>query len=148
MGVWWPNTPHSSQSSCDASIVYHARTRLGKERDELGVIADQVGTPTNAADLADVCLKICGQLDDWSITNQVYHFSNEGVCSWYDFACAIMELNKIQCNINPIETTDYITKAKRPQYSVLNKSKIKKQFSIEGINWRQSLADQISNSMH
>ena len=114
--------------------------RLGQERDELGVIVDQVGTPTNARDLADACLQICTQLTRWSDTNEVYHFSNDGVCSWYDFACAIMEVNNIDCNVKPIETTDYPTKAKRPQYSVLNKKKIKEQFGLLGLNWKASLA--------
>lgn len=118
--------------------------RLGNERDELGVIVDQVGTPTNAADLAEVCLLIASQLENWSDINEVYHFSNEGVCSWYDFAFEIMKLNNISCHIKAIETTDYPTKAARPPYSVLNKKKIREQFNIPPKHWTSSLQRMLS----
>ena len=120
--------------------------RLGNERDELGVIYDQVGTPTNASDLAKTCLDILAYTKETNVNTKgnVYHYSNEGVVSWYDFARAIMDLGEVDCKIKPIETKDYPTLAKRPHYSVLNKSKIKKDFEIKIPYWRDSLAICIS----
>jgi dTDP-4-dehydrorhamnose reductase len=116
--------------------------RLGNERDELGVIFDQVGTPTNASDLAKTCLDILSYDKETNINSKgnMYHFSNEGVASWYDFAVAIMELGKVACHVKPIQTKDYPTTAKRPHFSVLNKAKIKTDFEIEIPYWRNSLA--------
>jgi dTDP-4-dehydrorhamnose reductase len=114
--------------------------RLGKEREELGVIYDQVGTPTYARDLAQAILSIIQHpnLNDQKST-EIYHFSNEGVCSWYDFALAIYELSDIHCTVKPIETLDYPTPAKRPHYSLLNKAKIKNTFDITIPYWKDSL---------
>lgn len=113
--------------------------RLGEERDELGVISDQVGTPTYAFDLAQVCLEILTNFDRLDRNGKVYHFSNEGVASWYDFAKAIMHFSDINCLVKPIETKDYPTPAARPHYSVLNKNNIKADFNIEIPYWRDSL---------
>ena len=115
--------------------------KLGHERDELGVIFDQVGTPTYASDLAKTCLDILldKSSENISMNGKIYHYSNEGVASWYDFAKAIMELGSIDCKVRPIETKDYPTPAKRPHFSVLNKTKIKKDFNIEIPYWRDSL---------
>ena len=101
--------------------------RLGKERNELNVIYDQLGTPTNASDLAKTCLDILAYNKETNINakGNVYHYSNEGVASWYDFAKAIMELGEIDCEVRPIETKDYPTAAKRPHFSVLNRLKLK-----------------------
>jgi dTDP-4-dehydrorhamnose reductase len=114
--------------------------RLGKEKEKLNVIFDQVGTPTYAGDLAKAILTI---IDKASHGNHfvpgIYHFSNEGVCSWYDFAWEIMNTAGFQCSIYPIETKDYPTLAQRPHYSVLNKEKIKSTFGIEIPNWKESL---------
>lgn len=115
--------------------------RVASERDSLTVVNDQVGTPTNANDLAAVLLKII------AITHQtpaaknygIYNYSNEGECSWYDFAQKIFEINHISINLQPIPTSSYPTPAKRPKYSVLDKSKIKNTFGIEIVNWEQSL---------
>jgi dTDP-4-dehydrorhamnose reductase len=117
--------------------------RLGNEKENLGVIFDQVGTPTYARDLAKTCLEIlCGDSsEDISKNGNLYHYSNEGVASWYDFAISIMELAGLNCKVNPIQTKDYPTLAKRPQYSVLNKSIIKIDFKIEIPYWRDSLKD-------
>jgi dTDP-4-dehydrorhamnose reductase len=117
--------------------------RLGTEKEELGVIFDQVGTPTYARDLAKTCLDILIGVNSAKISNNgnLYHYSNEGVASWYDFAFAAMELASINCQVHPIQTKDYPTKAKRPQYSVLNKSKVKADFKIEIPYWRDSLKD-------
>ena len=116
--------------------------RLGRERDELGVIYDQVGTPTFARDLAQAILSIIQQ----SVLNaqkatEIYHFSNEGVCSWYDFAKTIFEFSAIHCHVKPIETKDYPTPAKRPHYSLLNKAKIKNTFDMTIPYWKDSLQD-------
>lgn len=111
--------------------------RLTKERGAMNVIFDQVGTPTNAADLADAIVKIIPQMRNSK--PEVYHYSNEGVCSWYDFAIAITEFAQIESSIEPIETKDYPTPARRPAYSVLNKSKIKSTFGLKIPYWRTSL---------
>lgn len=117
--------------------------RLGNEKENLGVIFDQVGTPTYARDLAKTCLEILTGVNSVKISKDgnLYHYSNEGVASWYDFAIAIMELGNVNCKVNPIQTKDYPTLAKRPHYSVLNKSKIKTDFKIEIPYWRDSLKD-------
>jgi dTDP-4-dehydrorhamnose reductase len=115
--------------------------RLGNEKENLGVIFDQVGTPTYARDLAKTCLEIlCGDSSvNISKNGNLYHYSNEGVASWYDFALLIMELGGKSCKVKPLQTKDYPTLAKRPHYSVLNKSKIKTDFKIEIPYWRDSL---------
>ena len=111
--------------------------RLGRERDKLGVIFDQVGTPTNARDLA---LAIFAAIEK-GVVPGVYHFSNEGVCSWYDFTVAIHRIAGINgCQVLPLHTADYPTKAKRPRYSVLDKTKIKETYAIEIPHWEESLA--------
>jgi dTDP-4-dehydrorhamnose reductase len=117
--------------------------RLGNEKENLGVIFDQVGTPTYARDLAKTCLEILAGANSVKISKDgnLYHYSNEGVASWYDFAISIMELGGENCKVKPIQTKDYPTLAKRPQYSVLNKFKIKTDFKIEIPYWRDSLKD-------
>ncbi len=110
--------------------------RLGQERESLNVIFDQVGTPTYAADLANAILQM---LNTEVFVSGVYHFSNEGVCSWYDFAKKIHQLAGVTCKVSPIETKDYPTAAARPHYSVLNKSKIKSTYHIEIPHWEESL---------
>lgn len=116
--------------------------RLCKEREELNVVFDQVGTPTYAADLARAILSIIQQsIAENQFVPGVYHYSNEGVCSWYDFAKEIARKAYSQCIINPIESKDYPTLAKRPFYSVLNKSKIKKTYKLKIPHWRESLND-------
>ena len=115
--------------------------KLGKERDELKVVFDQIGTPTNAADLAVAILQIIAKTieDENAFKTGVYHFSNEGVCSWYDFTIAIHRLAGINCNVLPIESKEFPAKTPRPFYSVLNKSKIKKSFGISIPHWESSL---------
>ncbi len=111
--------------------------RLGAERESLNVVADQIGTPTYAADLAQAIVQVLPQM---SAENKgVYHFTNEGVCSWYDFARKIMELSGLGCKVNPIPSSAYPTKAVRPFYSVLDKSKIKEVFNIEIEHWEEGL---------
>ena len=111
--------------------------RLGKEKESLGVIFDQVGTPTYAKDLAQTILKIIPQVKNKKV--EIYHYSNEGVLSWYDFAKEIMRMLSLDCQINAIETKEYPTPATRPHYSVLNKSKIKKEYNITIPYWKDSL---------
>lgn len=113
--------------------------KLGAERDCLNVVFDQVGTPTYAGDLAKVIVEILPQMK--SGMKEVYHFSNEGVCSWYDFALAVMAQSDLDCNVLPIESREYPTPAKRPHYSVLNKAKIKRDFGVKINNWAVSLAE-------
>lgn len=130
-------------SSFGANFV-KTMLRLGKEREELGVIFDQVGTPTYAKDLAVACLEILSKKKQLNEVSNLYHFSNEGVASWYDFAKAIMQMAAIDCLVKPIESKEYPTPAERPFYSVLNKSKIKSDFKIEIPYWRDSLKKCIS----
>ncbi|WP_339660562.1 dTDP-4-dehydrorhamnose reductase [uncultured Polaribacter sp.] len=113
--------------------------RLANERKELGVIVDQIGTPTYARDLAKVILEIIPKIKNKNV--EVYHFSNKGVSSWYDFAKAIFDIKEIKIKLNAIETSQYPTAAKRPFYSVLNKNKIENTFQIEIPNWRDSLKE-------
>ena len=116
--------------------------RLGGEREQLGVVADQVGTPTYAGDLAKVILDILRMTatDSKKFTTGIYHYSNEGAASWYDFTKAIFEYTSgIRCQVNPIDTAAYPTPAARPAYSVLNKSKIKSTFGVSIPYWRDSL---------
>ena len=110
--------------------------RFGRERDSLGVIFDQVGTPTYARDLARAIFVAIRQ----GVVPGVYHFSNEGVCSWYDFTKAIHRLAGItDCKVKPLHTEEYPTLAKRPHYSVLDKTKIKETYHIEIPYWMDSL---------
>ncbi len=111
--------------------------KFGNERDELKVVCDQIGTPTYAADLASTILKLITKHTTGTV--EIYNFSNEGVCSWYDFAKEIIELKNIECKITPIESKDYPTAASRPFYSVLNKSKISKALNMEVPHWKDSL---------
>jgi dTDP-4-dehydrorhamnose reductase len=113
--------------------------RLGKEKEELGVIFDQIGTPTYAKDLAKIILDIIPNINNDKV--EILNFSNEGVLSWYDFAKEIMKMAKLNCKINPIETYQYPTPAKRPHYSLLNKVKIKKEFNVEIPYWKDGLDD-------
>ena len=112
--------------------------RLGKEKTELGVIFDQIGTPTYARDLAKAIMAAIAQ----GIQPGVYHFSNEGVISWYDFTKAIHRIAGItSCHVRPLHTAEYPTPAKRPAYSVLDKTKIKETYNIEIPYWEESLKE-------
>jgi dTDP-4-dehydrorhamnose reductase len=111
--------------------------RLGKDKDELGVIFDQIGTPTYAKDLAKTILDILPKIKNDKV--EIYNYSNEGVTSWYDFAKEIMDIANVNCKINPIETYQYPTPANRPHYSLLNKAKIKNKFNISIPYWKDSL---------
>lgn len=110
--------------------------RLMAERDEVRVINDQIGSPTYAADLAKAILKIADS-PNWQAG--IYHYSNEGEISWYDFAVAIRDIRSFDCKVTPIPTTAYPTPAKRPQYSLLDKAKIKAAYAVEVPDWKSSL---------
>ena len=116
--------------------------RLAETRDEISVVFDQVGSPTNAADLAKAILDILPKINNKNV--EVFHYSNEGVCSWYDFAKTIFEIKGINCNVLPITTDQFPTPAKRPHFSLLNKKKIKTMFQIEVPYTKDSLNTVIS----
>lgn len=117
--------------------------RIGGQRDALGVVFDQIGTPTYARDLAFAILTVIRQVEDGQTRPEtlsgVYHYSNEGVASWYDFAKAIFEVRQMPVKVNPIETADYPLPAPRPPFSVLNKSKFRSAFGLEIPHWKESL---------
>tara|TARA_R110000744_G_scaffold89196_1_gene173537 strand:+ start:5699 stop:6550 length:852 start_codon:yes stop_codon:yes gene_type:complete len=112
--------------------------RLGAERDSLGVVADQIGTPTYAVDLAKVIITIINKANP---EFGIFHYSNEGVASWYDFAEAIFDISKTKVELSPIRTEAYPTPAKRPSFSVMDKAKIKSSLGIKIPYWRESLKE-------
>ena len=117
--------------------------RLGAERPSLNVVFDQIGTPTYAPDLATAILQVIQKVERKEVSREnlggIWHYSNEGVTSWYDFAKAVFEIKKMVCRVNPIETKDFPTPAQRPPFSLLNKAKIKAAFGFEIPHWRESL---------
>ena len=110
--------------------------RLMKERESISVVNDQFGSPTYAADLAEAIMQIAVQAED---KGGIYHFSNEGIINWFDFATAIKEMADLRCNVNPTNTAGYPTPAKRPAYSALSKEKIKSVFGVQMKDWKDSL---------
>lgn len=115
---------------------------LSKQKEQINVVTDQIGTPTYALDLANAIHSIV-KSEQW--TSGIYHFTNEGVASWYDFAVAIMKISKSNCIVNPITTKEYPTAATRPPFSVLNKSKIKSTFGLKIPHWEESLYKCLNN---
>jgi dTDP-4-dehydrorhamnose reductase len=115
--------------------------RLASERETLSVVNDQIGTPTNAIDLANCLVQICLTNNQQPTTNNygIYNFSNEGQCSWFEFAKEIFEQTQTTINLKPIPSTEFPTPAQRPAYSVLDKSKIKNTFNISILNWKESI---------
>ena len=118
--------------------------RIADKNDSINVVCDQIGSPTYAHDLARVIIDIMPQIKQG--TKEIYHYSNEGVCSWYDFAHQIVQKSNLNCSVMPIESKDYPTKAPRPYYSVLNKAKIKKDFNIKIPHWIESLEKCLNQS--
>ncbi|MDR1222977.1 MAG: dTDP-4-dehydrorhamnose reductase [Tannerella sp.] len=110
--------------------------RLGMERDRVGVVADQQGTPTYAGDLADAILKV---LASGAFVPGIYHYTDEGVCTWYDFAVRIFEIAGLKCSVDPLATAGYPTRAVRPAYSVLDKTKIRDTYGVITPPWEESL---------
>ena len=123
----------------DSHNFLNTMLKLGKERESIHVVSDQIGTPTYARDLASDIMKILKKEADFTRDTQIYHYSNEGSCSWYDFAQAIFEITGIGCKVTPVSTEAYPTPAKRPAYSVLNKDKIKQEYSLDIPYWRDTL---------
>ena len=121
--------------------------RKAQKFDELSVISDQFSSPTNASDLAKVIIQIINhkKFRNHDQLTQIYHYSSYGVCSWFEFAREILELANIDCQVNPIETKDYLTAARRPKYSLLNTDKIVKDFGLEIPFWKDSLKVSIDN---
>ncbi|MDT7828923.1 dTDP-4-dehydrorhamnose reductase [Pricia sp. S334] len=110
--------------------------RLGQERDSLSVVCDQIGTPTYGIDLARMVLNV---LSNSTNMYGIYHYSNEGVASWYDFSKAIFDISGVECHVTPIAGADFPTSAERPAFSVLDKTKVKRDFGIDIPYWRDSL---------
>ena len=121
--------------------------RKAQKFDELSVVSDQYSSPTNASDLAKVIIQIINhkKFRNHDQLTQIYHYSSYGVCSWFEFAREILELANIDCQVNPIETKDYLTAARRPKYSFLNTDKIVKGFGLEIPFWKDSLKATIDN---
>jgi dTDP-4-dehydrorhamnose reductase len=115
--------------------------RLGKERDSIGVVNDQRGTPTYAGDVAAVIKTI---LESDRFVPGIYHYTNEGICTWYDFTKKIFELSGLQCFVKPLRTEEYPTKAARPAYSVLDKTKIRETYKVNIPEWEESLGKMMS----
>ena len=115
--------------------------RLGKERDEINVVSDQIGSPTYATDLANAILEIIKnkEFKEISQATQIYHYSNEGEISWYDFAKEIFKIAKVDCKVNPITTQQYPTPAKRPKNTLMSKDKIAETFSVGISDWKEFL---------
>jgi dTDP-4-dehydrorhamnose reductase len=119
--------------------------RLGKEKKTIDVVFDQVGTPTYAGDLAKAIVDIIQSAEAGHFKSGIYHYSNEGICSWYDFARKIFELADLPCRAMPIDSKNYPTRAVRPHYSVLNKAKVKKAYNLVIPHWEDSLKKAIKN---
>lgn len=120
--------------------------KLARDKGQLNIVADQIGTPTLAADLADVILQIVQQVSQGEKDAPgVYHFTNEGVASWYDFANAIVKAKNIPCIVRPIKTKDYKTAAVRPKFSLLDKTKIKQTFAIDIRHWNDALNNMLAS---
>ena len=119
--------------------------RLASERDSLSIVSDQIGSPTNAVDLAKAIMQIITKTQHPIPNTQygIYNFSNEGMSSWYDFAAEIFKINNVVIDVKPIPTSAFPTPAKRPKYSLLDKSKIKNAFEIEIKTWQESLLQTI-----
>ena len=119
--------------------------RLGKEKTDLNVVFDQIGTPTYARDLAKAILVIIHKIDNNEVSREyahgIWHYSNEGVTSWFDFAQAVMDFSDLKCHVHPIVSAQYPTPAARPPFSVLNKDKLKKVFGIDIPHWQSSLRE-------
>ena len=115
--------------------------RLGKEKETINVVSDQIGSPTNASDLAKAILQIIPLIESKRV--EIYHYSNSGVCSWFQFAKEIMRISKSDCKVEPILSKDYNSKAPRPNFSILNTEKIQYTFNVEVPEWKTSLRNYI-----
>ena len=133
-------------SSCGNNFV-KTMIRLGGEKEKLGIVSDQIGSPTYAKDLAEDTLRVLENDNyQWS-QGDVFHYSNNGSCSWYEFARTIFELTNITIQLNQLKTEDYPTKASRPKYSLLDKSKFENTFKIQIRDWKSSLVDMLKQEL-
>ncbi|MFI3267041.1 MAG: dTDP-4-dehydrorhamnose reductase [Rikenellaceae bacterium] len=114
--------------------------KLGNTKEKITVVSDQIGTPTWAADLAAAIITAVKQLSSKPLYGEIFHYSNQGVCSWYDFAKQIMDTANLNCMVEPVDSSQYPTKAARPAYSVMDKSKIKAHFGISIPQWQESVS--------
>lgn len=131
----WLYSPHGNN-------FMKTMLRLGKEREEIGVVNDQTGIPTSAADLVSALLHIIQKISGSEKKfGGIYHFSNEGFCTWFEFASEIMKLTGLDCRVKPITTEEYPLPAKRPAYSVMDISKIKSVFGLNIPGWKESLSE-------
>lgn len=121
--------------------------RLGKEKSELGVVSDQIGSPTFARDLAKDTIKILEDSNYQWKNGDIFHYSNEGSCSWYDFAKQIFELTGIEVKLNELSSEEFPTRAMRPKFSLLDKSKFKKTFKVEINHWKDSLGNMLKSEL-
>ncbi|NTW57088.1 MAG: dTDP-4-dehydrorhamnose reductase [Chlorobiaceae bacterium] len=117
--------------------------RLGRERDTLNVVFDQIGSPTSASDLAEAVLSILDRAETGKRYSMTFHYADEGVCSWYDFAVSIMEMAGLDCTVLPVDSTQYPQAAQRPHFSVMDKSAVKREWGLRIPHWSVSLARQI-----
>jgi dTDP-4-dehydrorhamnose reductase len=135
--------------SAHGSNFVKTMLRLGKEKSEINVVDDQFGSPTWARDLAGAILTIIKKTSNAADSfGGIYHYSNEGFCNRYDFAVEIMKQANLPCKVNPVGTAQYPLPAKRPAYSVMDKSKIKRVFGIEIPHWKESLENCLVNELH
>ena len=120
--------------------------RLGNEKESINVVFDQIGSPTYARDLAKAILDTTGkiEIDSKNPFQEIYHYTNEGVASWYDFACEIFRQKNITCSVNPVNTYQFPLPAKRPHFSILDKSKFKKDFNLPIPHWVDSLKEMLA----
>jgi dTDP-4-dehydrorhamnose reductase len=134
---------YSEYSNNFVNTIIRKSQKIG----ELNVVSDQYSSPTNANDLAEAIIQIINhnKFKNHDQLTQIYHYSGHGVCSWFEFAREILDLANIDCQVNPIETKDYLTDAKRPKYSFLNTDKIAKDFDLEIPFWKDSLKVSIDN---
>ena len=121
--------------------------RLGKEKSELGVVSDQIGSPTFARDLAEDTLKILEDSNYQWKNGDIYHYSNEGSCSWYEFAKQIFDFAGVEVELNSLSSEEFPTRAVRPKFSLLDKSKFKKTFKIEINHWKNSLKNMLKQEL-
>jgi dTDP-4-dehydrorhamnose reductase len=116
--------------------------KISKERTEIKVVSDQLGSPTYARDLAYIILELIQHIKNKQV--EIYHYTNNGICSWFEFAQAIFKIKNINCKVDPITTNNYPTPAKRPIYSVLDKGKIKNTFQLTIPHWEDSLKEMLT----
>lgn len=122
--------------------------RLGGERESITVVADQFGSPTYAPDLANACITLIQNYGNWKDGTKIYHYSNEGVISWYEFAAEIMKQKKLNCSVSPVPSSEYRTVAERPRFSALNARTTEELLKINLIPYEESLKSAIVNLVH